>query len=60
MQYGKDYDYDSPVKLLDKLLHSMERMEDEQLAAISHTLGKSIELFVTRYIQNRMENNYNT
>lgn len=34
-QYGKDYDYDAPVKLLDKLLHSMAQTEDEQLVVVS-------------------------
>jgi hypothetical protein len=35
VQYGKDYDYDSPVKLLDKLLHSMAQTEEEQLVVVS-------------------------
>lgn len=34
-QYGKDYDYDAPVKLLDKLLHSMSQSDDEQLVVVS-------------------------
>lgn len=37
-QYGKDYDYDAPVKLLDKLLHSMSQSEDEQLVVVSQVL----------------------
>ena len=38
LQYGKDYDYDAPVKLLGKLLHSMAKTEDEQLVVISQVL----------------------
>lgn len=37
-QYGKDYDYDAPVKLLDKLLHSMSQCDDEQLVVISQVI----------------------
>lgn len=37
-QYGKDYDYDAPVKLLDKLLHSMSQSDDEQLLVVSQVL----------------------
>lgn len=35
MQYGKDYEFDAPVKLLDKHLHSMAQSEDEQLVVVS-------------------------
>ena len=34
-QYGKDYEYEAPVKLLDKLLHSMPQSPDEQLVVVS-------------------------
>lgn len=40
-QYGKDYDYDAPVKLLDKLLHSMSQSDDEQLVVVSQVLALS-------------------
>lgn len=43
-EYGKDYDYDAPVKLLDKLLHSMARTEDEQLVVISQVLVADINI----------------
>ncbi|CAI5938193.1 unnamed protein product [Closterium sp. NIES-65] len=33
--YGKDYDYDAPVKLLDKLMHRMRQSDDEQVVVIS-------------------------
>ena len=34
-QYGKDYEYDAPVKLLDKHLHAMVQSSDEQLVVVS-------------------------
>ncbi|ERM99532.1 hypothetical protein AMTRI_Chr10g230760 [Amborella trichopoda] len=43
-EYGKDYDYDSPVKLLDKLLHSMSQTEDEQLVVVSQVLVADINI----------------
>ncbi|XP_031481245.1 protease Do-like 9 [Nymphaea colorata] len=43
-EYGKDYDYDSPVKLLHKLLHSMAQTEDEQLVVVSQVLVSDINI----------------
>ncbi|EOY20642.1 hypothetical protein QUC31_006955 [Theobroma cacao] len=37
-EYGKDYEYEAPVKLLDKLLHSMPQSPDEQLVVVSQVL----------------------
>ncbi|KAJ7551709.1 hypothetical protein O6H91_06G025500 [Diphasiastrum complanatum] len=43
-QYGKDYDFDAPVKLLDKLLHSMAQTENEQLVVVSQVLVADINI----------------
>lgn len=43
-EYGKDYDYDAPVKLLEKLLHSMAQTEDEQLVVVSQVLVADINI----------------
>jgi hypothetical protein len=43
-QYGKDYDYDAPVKLLDKLLHAMSQTDEEQLVVVSQVLSWFIGL----------------
>ncbi|KAL3685912.1 hypothetical protein R1sor_003934 [Riccia sorocarpa] len=43
-EYGKDYDYDSPVKLLDKLLHAMAQTEEEQLVVVSQVLVADINI----------------
>ncbi|KAJ4973886.1 hypothetical protein NE237_007060 [Protea cynaroides] len=43
-EYGKDYEYDAPVKLLDKHLHAMAESEDEQLVLISQVLVADINI----------------
>lgn len=43
-EYGKDYEYEAPVKLLDKLLHSMPQSEDEQLVVVSQVLVADINI----------------
>ncbi|XP_078431289.1 protease Do-like 9 [Wolffia australiana] len=43
-EYGKEYEYDAPVKLLDKLLHSMAQSEDEQLVVVSQVLVADINI----------------
>ncbi|CAM8912668.1 unnamed protein product [Rhodiola kirilowii] len=43
-EYGKDYEYEAPVKLLDKLLHAMRQSEDEQLVVVSQVLVADINI----------------
>ncbi|KAK7389037.1 hypothetical protein VNO78_23869 [Psophocarpus tetragonolobus] len=43
-EYGKDYEYEAPVKLLDKLLHSMPQLPDEQLVVVSQVLVADINI----------------
>ncbi|XP_057416006.1 protease Do-like 9 [Lotus japonicus] len=43
-EYGKDYEFEAPVKLLDKLLHSMPQSPDEQLVVISQVLVADINI----------------
>ncbi|XAR50151.1 Peptidase Do [Bertholletia excelsa] len=43
-EYGKDYEYEAPVKLLDKLLHEMPQSQDEQLVVISQVLVADINI----------------
>ncbi|XP_002981859.2 protease Do-like 9 [Selaginella moellendorffii] len=43
-EYGKDYDYDAPVKLLNKLLHSMAKTQDEQLVVVSQVLVADVNI----------------
>ncbi|KAB1202453.1 Protease Do-like 9 [Morella rubra] len=42
--YGKEYEYEAPVKLLDKLLHSMPQSPDEQLVVVSQVLVADINI----------------
>ncbi|XP_014498174.1 protease Do-like 9 isoform X1 [Vigna radiata var. radiata] len=43
-EYGKDYEFDAPVKLLDKHLHSMAQSVDEQLVVVSQVLVSDINI----------------
>ncbi|KZV39694.1 protease Do-like 9-like [Dorcoceras hygrometricum] len=43
-EYGKDYEYEAPVKLLDKLLHEMPRSPDEQIVVVSQVLVADINI----------------
>lgn len=37
-QYGKDYEYEASVKLLDKLLHEFRQSPDEQIVVVSQVM----------------------
>ncbi|KAM7278126.1 hypothetical protein ACFE04_005260 [Oxalis oulophora] len=43
-EYGKDYEFDAPVKLLDKHLHAMAKSVDEQLVVVSQVLVADINI----------------
>lgn len=43
-EYGRDYEFDAPVKLLDKFLHSMAQSADEQLVVVSQVLAANINV----------------
>uniref|UniRef100_J3MCQ9 Protease Do-like PDZ domain-containing protein n=2 Tax=Oryza brachyantha TaxID=4533 RepID=J3MCQ9_ORYBR len=43
-EYGKEYEYDAPVKLLDKHLHAMAQSPDEQLVVVSQVLVADINI----------------
>nr|CAB3448146.1 unnamed protein product [Digitaria exilis] len=44
VKYGKDYEYDAPVKLLVKHLHAMAESPDEQLVVVSQVLVADINI----------------
>lgn len=43
-EYGKDYEYEAPVKLLEKHLHAMAQSPDEQLVVVSQVLVADINI----------------
>ncbi|KAJ0260569.1 Protease Do-like 9 [Hirschfeldia incana] len=43
-EYGKEYEYDAPVKLLEKHLHAMVQSVDEQLVVVSQVLVSDINI----------------
>ncbi|KAM1804554.1 hypothetical protein ACFX12_030404 [Malus domestica] len=46
----KEYEFEAPVKLLDKMLHSMPQSPDEQLVVISQVLVTDINIDQTKII----------
>lgn len=45
-QYGKEYEFDAPVKLLDKHLHAMAQSIDEQVVVVSQVSPSSCAFIV--------------
>ncbi|GMN42458.1 hypothetical protein TIFTF001_011654 [Ficus carica] len=43
-EYGKEYEFDAPVKLLDKHLHAMAQAVDEQVVVVSQVLVADINI----------------
>ncbi|EEF52040.1 protease Do-like 9 [Ricinus communis] len=43
-EYGKEYEFEAPVKLLDKLMHAMPQSPDEQLVVVSQVLVADINI----------------
>uniref|UniRef100_A0A803QLZ1 Serine protease n=1 Tax=Cannabis sativa TaxID=3483 RepID=A0A803QLZ1_CANSA len=43
-EYGKEYEFDAPVKLLDKHLHAMAQSIDEQVVVVSQVLVADINI----------------
>ncbi|GJS43245.1 protease Do-like protein 9 [Tanacetum coccineum] len=43
-KYGKDYVYEAPAKLLDKLLHELPKSQDEQTVVVSQVLVADINI----------------
>ncbi|CAN4115678.1 unnamed protein product [Withania somnifera] len=43
-EYGKDYEFEAPVKLLDKLLHEFRQSPDEQIVVVSQVLVADINI----------------
>ncbi|KAM7471331.1 hypothetical protein LguiA_009514 [Lonicera macranthoides] len=43
-EYGKDYGYEAPVKLLDKLLYEMPQSAEEQIVVVSQVLVADINI----------------
>ncbi|KAJ4902668.1 Protease Do-like 9 [Raphanus sativus] len=43
-EYGKEYEFDAPVKLLKKHLHAMAQSVDEQLVVVSQVLVSDINI----------------
>lgn len=43
-EFGKDYDYEAPVKILEKMLHGMAENEKQQIVVLSQVLAADINV----------------
>ncbi|KAF6252023.1 trypsin-like cysteine/serine peptidase domain-containing protein [Scenedesmus sp. NREL 46B-D3] len=43
-EYGKEYDFDAPVKLLDKLMHHMAEEPQQQVVLLSQVLAAEVNI----------------
>mmetsp|Transcript_40600 Transcript_40600/g.129495 ORF Transcript_40600/g.129495 Transcript_40600/m.129495 type:complete len:193 (+) Transcript_40600:1282-1860(+) len=43
-EYGKEYDFDAPVKILDKMMHCMADQPDQQIVVVSQVLATEINI----------------
>ncbi|KAF8056110.1 DEGP9 [Scenedesmus sp. PABB004] len=43
-EYGKEYDFDAPVKLLDKLMHGMAEAPGQQVVLLSQVLASDVTI----------------
>ena len=43
-EYGKDYDYDAPVKLLDRMMHDMVKEPGQNVVVVSQVLAADINI----------------
>lgn len=43
-EYGKEYDFDAPVKLVDRMLHGMATIPGEQVVVLGQVLASDINI----------------
>jgi hypothetical protein len=43
-EYGKEFDYEAPVRLLDKMLHAQAERPDQQCVVLSQVLAADVNL----------------
>eukprot|EP00798_Chlamydomonas_sp_ICE-L_P019876 gene19876-26576_t len=55
-EYGKDYEFDAPVKLLDKMAHSMANSEGEQVTNLKD-LVRAVESCTASFLEFDLEYN---
>merc|ERR1712048_1438119 len=41
-EYGDEWEYDAPVRLLDRYLHSLAKSHDEQCVILGHVLASEV------------------
>eukprot|EP00899_Mesostigma_viride_P028424 jgi/Mesvir1/8767/Mv02684-RA.2 len=43
-EYGKEYDYEAPVKILDRMMHHMAKTQDEEMVVLSQVLAADVNI----------------
>ena len=57
-QYGKDYEFEAPVKLLDKLVHSMVEEPNEEIVVVSQVLAADVNIGYEDIINTQVESKF--
>ncbi|XP_048445809.1 protease Do-like 9 [Pyrus x bretschneideri] len=55
-EYGKEYEFEAPVKLLDKMLHSLPQSPHEQLVVVSQVLVADINIGYEEIVNTQVRN----
>ena len=43
-EYGKEYDFDAPVRLLEQMMHSLAESEEQQVVVLAQVLAAEINI----------------
>lgn len=43
-EYGKEYDFDAPVRLLEKMMHGMAESADQQVVVLGQVLAAEVNI----------------
>merc|ERR1712166_30044 len=53
-EYGDDYDFDAPVKLLEQMMHALPTQRDQQVVVLAHVLASEITIGYEEITNNRL------
>ena len=53
-EYGDDYDYEAPVKLLEQMMHALPTQRDQQVVVLAHVLACEITIGYEEITNNRL------
>eukprot|EP00879_Flechtneria_rotunda_P019848 GHRR01020862.1.p1 GENE.GHRR01020862.1~~GHRR01020862.1.p1 ORF type:complete len:209 (+),score=58.91 GHRR01020862.1:1813-2439(+) len=53
-EYGKEYDFDAPVKLLDKMMHAMADEPEQQVVLLSQVLAAEVNIGYEEFLNTQV------